>query len=192
MTATSWLRLLLAAAASCVIAQQQVPLDKSHGAVPSVFAHGSHFEVGWTIGATFAEATAYRVRSSGSVQRLKKWIQTREGAAAYSAMLEAANATYPQYVQEMEGIAYGSGVDFESIFIVNCRNELEVLAGEYSTQALRHIRRSPSIEHCSDYLLHTDDGKLYVAHNEDGGKTARNTAFFVTAHVYGEGVMEEV
>lgn len=94
----------------------------------------------------------------------------------------------------MEGISYGSGVDFESIFIVNCRNELEVLAGAYSGNFLRRSAgaRSSSIEHCSDYLLHSDDGKLFIAHNEDGGKTARNTAFFVNAHVYGEGVAEEV
>ena len=170
-----------------------VPLAKSHGAVPSVFAYGSHFDIGWTIGATFAASTAYRVSQSGTVKTLKAWIQTPEGAAAYAAMLETANATFPHYVQEMEGIAYGSGVDFESIFILNCRNELEVLSGVYSTKnSLRHVRQSPSIEHCSDYLLHSTNGHIVVAHNEDGGKTARNTAFFVTAHVYGDDVREEV
>src|SRR3546814_14680916 len=92
----------------------------------------------------------------------------------------------------MGGIAFVSWVDFVSIFIVNCRYELEVLAGAYSGGSLRRSdeHHSPSIEHCSDYLLHSDDDKLIIAHNEDGGKSARNTAFFVTAHVYGEGAME--
>lgn len=109
-------------------------------------------------------------------------------------MLQTANTTFPEYIQELEGIAYGSGVDFQTLFVLNVRNELKSFQGNnvgFKTQSER--------EHCSDYLMNDLNGsgsdgvsQIVVAHNEDGGWEDRDESWLITAHVEGPNVREAI
>lgn len=48
---------------------------------------------------------------------------TEEGAAVYRDMLKAVNETFPQYLEELRGMADGLGLDFSTVrvvAIINC------------------------------------------------------------------------
>ncbi|KAJ9493631.1 hypothetical protein LTR99_000222 [Exophiala xenobiotica] len=49
------------------------------------------------------------------------WSQVRDVARAFSPLLES---TYPQYLEEMKGVADGAGTDLDSIIALNVRTEI--------------------------------------------------------------------
>eukprot|EP00602_Paraphysomonas_sp_CaronLab_P000720 CAMPEP_0185025902 /NCGR_PEP_ID=MMETSP1103-20130426/9447_1 /TAXON_ID=36769 /ORGANISM="Paraphysomonas bandaiensis, Strain Caron Lab Isolate" /LENGTH=422 /DNA_ID=CAMNT_0027559289 /DNA_START=27 /DNA_END=1295 /DNA_ORIENTATION=+ len=194
--------MLISLAYVCLIASVsgQVSPPLSTGILPSLFVHGDHFSVGQQIGYTTRSSILYRLRRSESVMQLVQWVSsTPEGQAAYDAMLTTANNTFPEYVSELEGMAYGSGVNFETLFVLNVRNELKTF--KKASQHLRGdtIKEKPEVEHCSDYLMNalsgsTADGvnEIVIGHNEDGGWESRDESWLITAHMEGEGVRENI
>lgn len=122
-------------------------------------------KVGQQLGYATKDTILYRLENSAKVTSLVEWVtDTVAGRAAYDAMLKSANDTYPQYVKEVEGMAYGSGVDFKTLFVLNVRNEL-------STFKVNGEKLEDTVEHCSDYLvngLNQANGKneILIGHNE--------------------------
>lgn len=92
---------------------------------------------------------------------------TDNGRAAYDRLLANHNATYPQYVAELEGLAAGAEVPFSHVFMQNVRETLATLA--WPDPSLRrerapHQHQPPRrVDHCSDYAMWP-----YLVHNEDG------------------------
>jgi hypothetical protein len=118
--------------------------------------------VGQQIGYATKDAIKYRLDNSPSVSALVEWVtETPEGSAAYDAMLVTANTTFPEYVTELDGMAYGSGVDFQTLFTLNVRNEL-------STFKSNGVDLMDKVEHCSDYVVNALDGhsEIFIGHNE--------------------------
>lgn len=133
----------------------------------------------------------YRLSHMGITDTIS-WVETTsDGAAAYDAMLNTANQTFPEYVVEIEGIAYGSGFSFQTIFILNVRNELNAFKSMAEGKA---TKAKDEIEHCSDYLLNdaASSSTLFIGHNEDGGVEDRDRAALITVHMEGKGVREEI
>jgi isopenicillin-N N-acyltransferase-like protein len=76
----------------------------------------------------------------------------------------------PHFVEELRGIAEGSGVPFQEIWALNCYEELTDVwqrEGGCSSLAVR-----------SD---HTADEHVYIAHNEDWNSVDRDTVYLVHA-----------
>ena len=88
------------------------------------------------------------------------WSKVRQAALPYVASIEAA---FPSYLEEMRGIAHGSGVGFEDILALNIRTEIM-----YSAEARMATRDRPG--ECSSFLVMPDvsaDGHLLVGENWD-------------------------
>ncbi|XP_035685681.1 uncharacterized protein LOC118422270 [Branchiostoma floridae] len=88
--------------------------------------------------------------------------------------LRAAKTAYPNYVEELEGMAEGSEVPFEHLFIVNYEFELELL----------NMKKKEEVEElkgCTTVFLNYRDGPRVLAHNEDG--PAGEQGCLVVAHV---------
>ena len=111
------------------------------------------------------DTITFRLENSAKVATLVEWVtDTVAGRAAYDAMLKSANDTFPEYVREVEGMSYGSGVDFKTLFTLNVRNEL-------SSFKVNGEKLADTVEHCSDYLvngLNQADGtnEILIGHNE--------------------------
>lgn len=111
------------------------------------------------------DTITFRLENSAKVATLVAWVtDTVAGRAAYDAMLKSANDTFPEYVREVEGMSYGSGVDFKTLFTLNVRNEL-------SSFKVNGEKLADTVEHCSDYLvngLNQADGtnEILIGHNE--------------------------
>lgn len=103
---------------------------------PSIRVHGGPRHRGRQYG----EAARERVRISRECYEEAfgrtagwTWAQARDAAAAY---LGPVGAAYPQYVDEMRGIAEGAGLAFEDVLTLNTRTEVMYAAKARQAAAL--------------------------------------------------------
>lgn len=127
--------------------------------VPIVHVAGSHREIGRQIG----EACAVQVRHSLENARVLlastyDVLQlTWEGAQIQSRKyMPFAQERFPQYIEELVGIAEGAGVAFDDLAVLN--------AMEAVTMDALHLDKCTSLA-IND--ARTSDGHVLVAHNED-------------------------
>ncbi len=126
---------------------------------PLIKVSGSHREIGCQIG----EACSVQIRHSidnaralidnAYEQLLLDWEGTKIQARKY---LPFAQERYPQYVEELTGIAEGADVDFDDVVVLN--------AMEAVTMDALHLTKCTSIAVNDE---RTSDGHVLVAHNED-------------------------
>ncbi len=141
--------------------------------IPMVRVSGTHREMGRQIG----EARRDNVRRS--VANARKLLAdayeelelTWEGAQIQARKyLPFAQERYPQYVEEMAGIAEGANVPFEEISVLN--------AMEAVTMDALHLISCTSMA-VND--AHTADGHVLAAHNEDWIPEDEDDVFIVHA-----------
>lgn len=187
---------LVAASNAWFTVAQGVPPTNEVGYMKSLFVHGDHFSVGQQMGYATKQEIYDRFATSSTVESLIKWVSTSDyGKAAYDAMLNSANTTFPEYVEELEGMAYGSGVCFQNLFILNVRNEL----GTFKDNEQHTSNSVDKVDHCSDYLVNhvyptptNSRSEVILGHNEDGAVSERQKGCLITAHMEGSGVREQI
>lgn len=127
--------------------------------IPMVRVKGSHLQMGQQIGESFREQVHH------SIENARKLLEstydelqlTWEGAKIQARKyIPFAQERYPQYVEEMEGIAQGANVPFDDIAVLN--------AMEAVTMDALHLTKCTSM--AVNQLL-TADEHVLVAHNED-------------------------
>jgi predicted choloylglycine hydrolase len=134
---------------------------------------GSHFEVGFAIGERFSEQIHRTLDSYPFLrEHLLPYHHSPEGQVRYHDLVELNRLCYPDYMNELEGLAQGARRPFEELFLVNLR-------GEY-WEHLRELGRG-----CFDCALVTDDAVL-IGHNEDGSPAFRDSMYLVQAKVKGK------
>ncbi len=127
--------------------------------VPFIHISGSHREIGRQIG------EALRKQVQHSIENARKLLEnayeelelTWDGAKIQGRKyLPFAEERYPQYVDEMRGIAEGANVPFDHVVVLN--------AMEAVTMDALHLISCTSMA-VND--MHTADGHVLAAHNED-------------------------
>lgn len=120
--------------------------------IPIIEARGTHHEVGWQIG----KQCKSQIQSMLAYLRKNipdglTWEQMLEHSKLY---LAPSRTVYPQYLEELEGIAEGSGISFEEVFVSMCEELWE----------------SPVLHGCTDMAARgraTLDGTTLIAHTND-------------------------
>lgn len=115
-----------------------------------------NYQAGFIIGKRSQRIMHEYVLNSGPWQGLKASI----GSERLKNMESAACSTFPQYVEELTGIADGCDLPFSDIFLWNCRGDLFPFIGEGCTTVY-----APSPE------------GILLGHNEDGDPAFRNYCF---------------
>jgi hypothetical protein len=135
----------------------------------------SHYDFGYQLGLRFQAQVQHRVQSPDLVNRFLPFYGTPEGLKVYEAFLRTHNATFPQYVEELQGISAGAGVSFHIIFVQNIAEEYNYYVPTEGYPPLVH-----QTLHCSDYLIYSSE--LFVdIHNEDYSEWSLNTTALVQA-----------
>lgn len=118
-----------------------------------VTASGSHHQIGVTVG------KACREQALRMEKRFRKYVASVPGGGVERALAHArktlplAREYYPQHVEELEGYAEGTGLDFEMVYAMNC---------DYPWDGGKKA--------CTDIAVNsqwTKDDCVYAAHNED-------------------------
>ncbi len=119
-------------------------------------ASGDPHAIGRALGEASAAALRDIVPTIGRFQALmREW----QGTERLRALEAAARSVWPQYVRELEGMAHGAGVAFETVFLWNCRGDLP--------ESGRDARRG-SAAGCTTVMVPAQEGRpALVAHNED-------------------------
>ncbi len=121
---------------------------------------GTPEEIGFAVGKNMADSIRETVLPLGEFQQSQRnW----KGSNYLKKLDEAARNVFPAYVIELEGMARGAQVDYESLLIWNCRGDLPLLA-DANPESAEHTP-----EGCTTLLYpSTEDADAVIAHNEDG------------------------
>lgn len=173
----------------------------SIGHIPIVISRGTPYEIGLNHGRTASD----RVRKSceGNVNSFIGKIITRlEAERLATRFAENVRRFRPEYLEEIRGIAEGSGLPFMDIMILNCRTELQKIKwnkqdrqGAWElNQAVRASELSKAgdssfedgsfggrHEHCTSIAVtgeRTADGATYVGQNWDNWAWSEDCIIF--------------
>jgi len=158
------------------MALKETPIPNTiiHNAPPPlVEVSGTNLEMGRQIGEARREQVRHSVDNAHIMidQSYDTLELTWEGANFQARKyLPFAEERYPQYVDEIRGIAEGAGVSFDDIMVVN--------AMEAVTMDALHLTR------CTSFAVNeqrTADGHVLLAHNEDWVPEDENDVYVVSA-----------
>ncbi|CAI8008523.1 hypothetical protein GBAR_LOCUS5833 [Geodia barretti] len=146
----------------------------SYPPLPVLFAEGSNYDVGHQIGSAFS-SQILTVMDSNSFfnSKMLSYNSTAEGGAVYSRFYHSVATAYPQYLDELRGMADGANISFSKLFLWNMMFEWEMM--------LESNKDLPTPA-CSDLYL-TSDNRTIMGHNEDGGTISVNNSFVVHARI---------
>ena len=128
----------------------------SRSVLPTLSTGGDAYSVGRALG----EASAHALREVvPTLDRFQALQQEWSGTDRVRSLEAAARAAWPRYVRELEGIADGAGVAFDTVFLWNCRGDLP--RGGSPTPTTQAAG-------CTTLLIPPRDGRAgVIAHNED-------------------------
>lgn len=106
---------------------------------------GSYFEIGQKVGQFFREQIHNMINESQLFQKRLSWDEKNPNRVNIA--VKMTELQFPQYLQEMRGIAQGAEIPIRIILILN----------------FMHL---PAVPDCSSLLIRTDNEKMII-HNED-------------------------
>ncbi|XP_055389503.1 beta-alanyl-dopamine/carcinine hydrolase [Condylostylus longicornis] len=145
-------------------------------AIPILYTRGTHYDVGFDMGRTFASIINNFVDIFEPLN--KEYLplyETPKGKEAYDQTLDTVKKSFPQYIRELEGIADGAKVEFHKLFLLHMDEILpQSLKNENSVQA--------APVGCSTIIVNHEDCRI-LAHTEDALTETLNNYYFVVAHI---------
>jgi isopenicillin-N N-acyltransferase-like protein len=151
---------------------------QSLGILPLVRARGRHGDIGFQVGVDRADQVRRMVetyrrlfRDEGEELGVTDWAEGIRIAGRYLPFIQA---SLPQYVEEMRGLAEGAGVAFDDILVLNTIESI--------TADRLHLG-------CTSLAVSGEasaDGSVLVAHNEDWFPEDVDDVFLVQAEPEGE------
>ena len=117
----------------------------------------------YAIGRTLGEASASALRDVvPAIDRFRALIREWSGTDRVRSLEAAARAVWPRYVREIEGIADGAGIAFETVFLWNCRGDLPGGEGGRSSTSRADAAG------CTTVMMPPRGARRrMIAHNED-------------------------
>jgi hypothetical protein len=181
---------------------------KPHRFLRELHIHAeTHFDFGVAVGRATRKDIRWRLQTR-IARRAERWRRrTTRGARVFHALLSAQNSTYPQYIDEIAGMAFGAGVDFEALFLWNIvfdlqsrgekfredNRSMDAAAETHASDAMKSLGASnasfttqlaPKLGRCSDLMLFSPEGELSAwGHNEDGSPREKSRARLLTVHI---------
>ena len=104
------------------------------------------------------------------------WSQATQKGLNY---LEAVSALSPTYVEELQGLASGAGVEFESLLALNCRTE--ILPSNFLSKVMADSDTS-SINECTSLAASGSAQQYWLAQNWDWCGLQREALCVVESH----------
>ncbi|XP_065364743.1 beta-alanyl-dopamine/carcinine hydrolase [Calliphora vicina] len=146
-------------------------------AIPVLYTRGTHYDVGFDMGRTFASMIKnFLLLSSPLIEVYLPLYATEKGKNAYNETLESVKKSFPQYIRELEGVADGAQVEFHKLFLLHM--------DEILPQSLKYLnavdKKQPT--GCSTIILNGEKERV-LAHTEDALTETLNHYYFVVAHI---------
>jgi isopenicillin-N N-acyltransferase-like protein len=150
--------------------------------IPIIETHGSHLQVGEQIGIAARDALR-EMHAETRDEYGAKWDTLLAMSAAFVAQT---GQRLPNVMQELRGCAQGAGIPFDDLFLMSIEELLYEEVRGMGTEAGESPRKNKG---CSDLAAAppaTRDGHVWLAHNNDLGKSALKHLFVTHFRVEGE------
>ena len=135
----------------------------------SVYCEGPPREIGHTIGKSFRAEILRTLDGHDRLNtRFLPYSRTPAGRARYQHLVALHRSRFPEYINELEGMAEGAAVPFEKLFLINLRGEYQRFAADGDEGG------------CSTCSLVSPDTAAF-GHNEDGLALYRGQTYLVRA-----------
>ncbi|MBE0648859.1 MAG: hypothetical protein IH596_13900 [Bacteroidales bacterium] len=158
------------------------PLPASSPFYKYLEASGTHYEVGKQIGSYYkSEINAAQLGVKDLLVTINGIVQSAPDVF-YQPFLNAAENVFPDYVDELKGMADGSGISFQQLFTTNLMMEIIYLYYELSGKKTPII---PGNLGCST-VAYAKNGKLFLGHNEDLFTCFINSMYVVKISIPGK------
>uniref|UniRef100_A0A2C9KS79 Peptidase C45 hydrolase domain-containing protein n=1 Tax=Biomphalaria glabrata TaxID=6526 RepID=A0A2C9KS79_BIOGL len=141
-----------------------------------LYTTGTYYEVGYSIGSTFSERiNRYWNESESLIKCDLPFYETLRGQEYFNTALKVCEMNFPQYIQEIRGLADGAKMPFDHVFKLNLAKEV------------RHLSNNLPIAYkeksgCSDVYLNTPTVKI-LGHNEDCDFEIEKYAYMVSVRI---------
>lgn len=143
-------------------------------ALPILYTRGTHYEVGQDIGRTFKTIIENFIAKNRHLNEvLVEKYQSDKIRRAYEKVLQGLEKNYPQYVDELKGIANGAKVPFFKLFLLHID---EIVSAMCLREPGGGLLGSTSI--CCD-----QESKVILGHAQDASPELINQAYIVSAHI---------
>ena len=136
----------------------------------------TNYDFGLAFGKEFEREIKVRLSSDTSLKKLVAEFGT-ENNHVYAQFMASHKNAFPEYMDELQGVADGSGVPFTELFIDQLKEEFTYFKAN-QTDTRVELRR---VHHCSDVVLYQSSGNIYMAHNEDSASFDVNGTVLVEA-----------
>ena len=94
--------------------------NRRRTSIPVLYVRGGHFDVGLDIGRTFRNSIESHLAFNPHLNNvLVEKYQSRKVRRIYENVLENVSKNYPQYINELKGIAQGAKVPFFKLFLLH-------------------------------------------------------------------------
>jgi isopenicillin-N N-acyltransferase-like protein len=135
--------------------------------IPLIDTGGTPYEIGYDVGKTVRDQIQTAAASSRA-----EFARAGDARVAdrISEFVAATEQSAPELIEEMRGMAEGSGVSFVELFVMNASAELHQTAGRFEECTVVGIT-----EHG------TADGNVLLAHNEDATAGWGDLAYIIRA-----------
>ncbi|XP_054729751.1 beta-alanyl-dopamine/carcinine hydrolase [Anastrepha obliqua] len=143
-------------------------------AIPVLYTRGTHYDVGFDMGRTFASIIKnFLLLSTPLNESYLPLYKKDEGRKVYNETLESVKQSFPQYIRELEGIADGAQVEFHKLFLLHMDEITAICAN--GTEAVAPVG-------CSTIIVNNEKSRI-LAHTEDALTATLNHYYFVVAHI---------
>lgn len=152
--------------------------------LPIVSVKGRHYDVGYCIGHTFAKRiNDWFADPLSPIAFFRRFYADEEGRKVVTKYLETAEECFPEYVQEIRGIADGSEAAFEDVLSQNLLTEL-LFAHKDITERVGPFlsEEDQEVFGCTTVYVNRNGLRL-IGHNEDGELGAEHYNFLAQVTV---------
>lgn len=152
----------------------KAPLGRRH-CIPIIYTRGTHYEVGYDVGRTFGSLFhSYLSIASILNEEFIPAYKTPAGRKAYDETLAAVKKRFPQYLDELQGMADGAEVPFYKLFLLHMDNVIT------NVTTIKTVNGGAS--GCSSICINQYNEEL-LGHTEDARSELLNHFYFVSAHI---------
>ncbi len=125
--------------------------------LPFLKVNGTNYEIGYKIGKHFKERIKDTLNNLPVFKANKEWDE--KNPERLEKVKQLSEKYFPQYMEELNGYADGSGIEFRDIFVHNCYH-------------------MPRAENCTTGIFKFEN-KTLIAHNEDWYPILGENAYFL-------------
>ncbi len=146
----------------------KTPEKRNSGYFEFLEVSGSYREIGYRIGKRFGRNIHTIIRRRKEWHRqLMRFADTRRGKALSDELMRLTRKHFPQFLEELSGMAEGAGMDFKALWVMSVKSELGALEKE-----------NPG---CST-IFYQSPRAMWLFHNEDGHVAYRDQMFLLKVH----------